>query len=203
MLTVRFIRHGESVANAGGITSDVSSIPLTPFGRAQALQLSQSFAAAPALIITSPYLRARDTAEPTRVRFPATPLEVWPVQEFTYLALDRFANTTSVERQPWAAEFWDRADPHRIEGAGTESYGQMIGRARAALERLAQREASPVAIFSHGTFLKAVHWEIENASHAITPETMRAFRAFNVAAPIANAEGFLAHWDGAAWRVEV
>ena len=50
--------------------------------------------------------------------------------------------------------------------------------------------------------MKAVHWEIENCSGAISPETMRAFRAFHLAAPIANAEGFIACWDGAKWRIE-
>jgi len=32
MLTVRFIRHGESAANIGAATADPASIPLTPSG---------------------------------------------------------------------------------------------------------------------------------------------------------------------------
>src|SRR5262245_42062403 len=102
MLTVRFIRHGESLANAGGVTSLTPSIPLTALGRSQAVELSRSFTTSPNLIVTSPYLRAQDTATPTAARFPHVPLEVWPVQEFTYLALKRCFNTTSEQRQPWS-----------------------------------------------------------------------------------------------------
>ncbi len=120
MLTVRFIRHGESLANAGGITSETHSIPLTDRGWAQALEVSESFTAAPALLVASPYLRAHDTAKPTVARFPLVPFEIWPVQEFTYLAAERCLDTTTAHRLPWATAFWTAADPHYVDGGGAE-----------------------------------------------------------------------------------
>ena len=123
MLTVRFIRHGESLANAGGITSETHSIPLTDRGWAQALEVSESFTAAPALLVASPYLRAHDTAKPTVARFPLVPFEIWPVQEFTYLAAERCLDTTTAHRLPWATAFWTAADPHYVDGGGAESTG--------------------------------------------------------------------------------
>jgi phosphohistidine phosphatase SixA len=37
----------------------------------------------PGLIVTSPYLRARQTAAPTIERFAKVPTEIWPIREFT------------------------------------------------------------------------------------------------------------------------
>lgn len=86
MLTVTWIRHGESAANAGGASSDPALIALTERGKAQAQAIAQSFEAAPELIVMSPFIRAQDTAAPTLRKFPGVPVEVWPVEEFTYLS---------------------------------------------------------------------------------------------------------------------
>ena len=201
-LAVRFIRHGESVANAGGVTTTTAAVPLTALGREQALAVAHGLDASPDLIITSPYIRARDSAAPTAARFPDVPVEVWPVQEYASLSSARCVNTTAMQRRPWVWEHWDFADPDRVDGPGAECYAELVGRVRAALRRLSGLSARSVVVFSHGQFMKAVHWEIANASPPITPETMLDFRAFHAAAPIANAEGFVAHWDGERWRID-
>jgi len=200
-LAVRFIRHGESVANAGGVTAEPAGIPLTALGREQALAIARAFAAPPDLIITSPYLRARDSAAPTAERFPDVPFEVWPVQEFASLALARCVNTTSMQRRPWVEAHWDLADPALTDGPGAESYAALVGRVRAALLRLSELPVRSVVVFSHGQFMKAVRWEIAETSPLATPETMLAFWTSHLAAPIANAEGFVALWDGKHWRI--
>lgn len=83
MLTVHLIRHAESAANAGAVTADPASIPLTPRGHDQAHSISKAFAAAPELIVCSPFLRVQQSAAPTLARFATVPVETWPVQEFT------------------------------------------------------------------------------------------------------------------------
>ena len=200
--TVRFIRHGESVANAGGVTAEPAGIALTALGREQAQAIARGLAAPPDLIITSPYIRARDTAAPTAARFPDVPVEVWPVQEFSSLAVARCMNTTILQRRPWVNEHWAFADPTRVDGPGGESYAGLVDRVRAALKRLSELSPASVVVFSHGQFMKAVQWEIVAGSPPVTPETMCAFRAFHLAAPIANAEGFIAHWNGERWRMD-
>lgn len=201
-LAVRFIRHGESVANAGGVTAEPAGIPLTQLGREQARAIARTFAEPPGLIITSPYLRARDSAAPTAERFPDVPFEVWPVQEFASLALARCVNTSSMQRRPWVEAHWALADPALVDGLGAESYAELVGRVRTALLRLSDLTAGSVIVFSHGQFMKAVHWEIAEASPPATPETMLAFRSFHLAAPIANVEGFVALWDGERWSIQ-
>jgi 2,3-bisphosphoglycerate-dependent phosphoglycerate mutase len=79
VIRVFLIRHGESESNAGLPSADPGSAPLTAAGHRQAGQIARVLADAPALIVTSPYLRARQTAQPTIRRFPATACQQWPV----------------------------------------------------------------------------------------------------------------------------
>jgi broad specificity phosphatase PhoE len=200
MPTIRFIRHGESLANAGKVTGEPHSIPLTPLGREQAAAVAESFEAAPDLIICSDYLRARDTAAATMARFPHVPMEIWPVQEFACIATPRRIGTTTAQRHPWTEAFWALADPDHADGEGAESYAAFAERACAALERLKALQCGSVALFAHGQFINMLRWEIERGSPLVTAETMAAFRRFHLGGQILNAGGFTARWDGSVWH---
>jgi broad specificity phosphatase PhoE len=201
MLTVRFIRHGESLANAGGVTSGQPTIPLTELGWAQARAFAEALHTPPDLFITSPYIRARDTAAPSAARYPHVPLEVWPVHEIGILATARCVNTTSLQRLPWVEEYWGAADPVYCDGEGAENYAAFVARVRAALARLAALDAGEVMVFSHGQFMNGVLWEVEMGGLPVTPDSMRAFRGFHMIAPIENMKGFTLRWDGAVWTI--
>jgi broad specificity phosphatase PhoE len=86
---ILLIRHAESAANAGLATVSPDSIPLTEKGIEQARLLANFLADAPALIVVSPFLRARQTAAPLIERFLNAEVENWEVQEFTYLSKTR------------------------------------------------------------------------------------------------------------------
>jgi hypothetical protein len=79
-----FIRHGQSTGNAGIPCHDLALLELTELGHKQAREVAASWTETPSLIVTSPYLRTHQTAAPTIERFPNVPVEVWPIQEFTY-----------------------------------------------------------------------------------------------------------------------
>src|SRR5882757_2285534 len=96
---VWFIRHSESVANAGARTREAPTYPLSELGSRQAEQLAAALNAEPDLIVVSPYVRARQTAEPTIRRFPNTRVEEWPVHEVQYLAPALCVDTTQEERR--------------------------------------------------------------------------------------------------------
>src|SRR3546814_12078543 len=78
-----FIRHGENTGNAGVPCHDLATIALTERGHEQARAVAASWTQAPALIVTSPYTRTRQTADPTTARFPRVPGAVGPIQAFT------------------------------------------------------------------------------------------------------------------------
>ena len=164
-MRVVFIRHGQSTGNAGLPSSDLATIELTDLGWQQARAVAAGWAEAPTLLVTSPYLRTQQTAAPTIERFPSVPLEVWPVEEFTYLQPARWNGTRSAERAPHLVRYWGQADPAYCDGAGAESFGTLLRRAEAALRRLAALPTdSLVFVFSHGQFIQAVRAVVSEAA---------------------------------------
>jgi 2,3-bisphosphoglycerate-dependent phosphoglycerate mutase len=153
---VILVRHGESVANAGGKTADPDSNPLTEIGRAQAKAFAKRLDCTPTLIVISPFLRAQQSAEPLHQRFPEVPVEEWPVQEFTFLNPSHHSNTCEADREPYVATFWRRQDPAYVDGPGAESFTSFLDRAREAIHRLVNRNQSGcIVIYTHGFFMQA------------------------------------------------
>ena len=184
MVRVWLIRHGQSESNAGLPSTDWRAIPLTELGQRQAAHVAGVFADPPQLIVTSPYLRARLTAQPTIERYPGTAFEEWPVQEFSYLGpLGHPA--TSHEREPEVRAYWERADP-RLAQPGAESFAGLIGRVTSFLGRLGERDTGPVAVFTHGIFMRAVAWFLLTGVADPGPDDMRQFRAFTSLYPVPN-----------------
>jgi broad specificity phosphatase PhoE len=177
VIRVFLIRHGESESNAGLPSASPGSAPLTPDGHRQARQIARVLADPPALIVTSPYLRARQTAQPTITRFPGAGYQEWPVQEFTYLAQRHGRASTAAERQPYIRAYWDQADPDHAS-PGAESFTGLTGRIAGFLGRLSAQESGPVAVFTHGLFMRAVAWSLLTGITTPDHDQMRSFRRF-------------------------
>jgi probable phosphoglycerate mutase len=171
------IRHGESESNAGLPSREPGSTVLTALGRWQAEQVARAFAQPPALIVTSPYARARQTAEPTIARFPRAACEEWPVQEFTYLGDLRERAMTSTERRPYERAYWERSDPAETSG-GSESFAGLVRRGRDMLDRLSAQARGPVAVFTHGLFMRSVAWSLLTGVTAPSAADMQDYRRF-------------------------
>src|SRR5689334_7624246 len=136
MQEIWLIRHGESESNAGLPTADTSKIVLTQRGHAQAKSVAQAFARPPGLIVASPYMPAKPSAQPTIARFPQARVDEWQVHEYTYLSLASRHNSTLRGRQPLIEAYWDRCDPQYVDGDGAESFAALVARARQVLERI-------------------------------------------------------------------
>jgi 2,3-bisphosphoglycerate-dependent phosphoglycerate mutase len=187
MTEIWLIRHGESESNAGLPTSDTAKIVLTPHGLAQAQCVAEAFMRPPALIVTSPYLRARQSAGPAIERFPQARLEEWPVQEYTYLSLASRHNTTSQSRKPLIEAYWERCDPRYLDGAGAESFAMLMERAQQVLERIKRLEDEFVAIYSHGHFMRILLWVLLARPIDIDARSMRRCRSFTSGLSVPNA----------------
>lgn len=159
MKKIWLIRHGESASNAGAITEDPHSTPLTEVGQQQAQAVADSFTEAPHLIVTSAYLRTKQTAAPLLNKFPHVPEEEWVVQELGYIAPEKYAGTTAHERIPWIYTFMSNTDPDFVDGEGAESFNQMIGRVEILHQQLADSSAQSIAVFTHGAFLRIFLWQ--------------------------------------------
>jgi broad specificity phosphatase PhoE len=178
MPTVTFIRHGESESNAGLRTEHPATIRLTAKGQRQAELTAESFQCAPDLIVTSPYLRTRQTAEPLLQRFPATPTLEWPVQEFTYLDPQHWNGTTWQERQPAAHAYWERLDPAYRDGGVAESWFDLIARIDQTRQLILSQPAAQIVIFSHGLFTRSFWWRLAQPGLIPNAENMRRYASF-------------------------
>ncbi len=194
-----FIRHGQSTGNAGIPCDDLSLLELTEKGWQQAREVAANWAEKPSLIVTSPYLRTQQTAAPTIALFPNVPVEVWPIQEFTYLQPSRWNGTFSVERMPYIEAYWNGADPEYCDGKGAESFITLLSRAEAALERLAgMTEDALVYVFSHGQFIQAARSVVVD-SRLSDREKMQQFWGEGSPA-IKNAELVQLKWKAGTWK---
>lgn len=187
MATVWLIRHGQSRGNAGGRTTVSATNPLTPLGERQAAMVAETFDHPPDLIVCSPYLRARQTAQPTIDRFPAARVTQWPIEEFTYLGRFHGKPTTAADRAHAADSYWQTADPGYRDDENSESFADVHTRARTFLTRLAEEKAERTAAFTHGLFMRVVLWTILTGESNPDRENMRRFHTFRQACLIPNA----------------
>ncbi len=185
---VLFIRHSESESHIGKAASHIEVVGLTEAGKFQARQIATEFAAAPDLLIISPYLRAWQTAEPTMKRFPHVPHEIWQeVREFTYLGSLTGQYLTKEERSGMVKAFWERCDPWYSDG-NAESFSAFIMRTRRALLKLtAELERRDfIVVFTHEQFIRAaqcllLRWK-RDAEYE--PECMKHFRTILLEHPL-------------------
>jgi probable phosphoglycerate mutase len=177
---ILLVRHGQSVANAGGSPPDHTTNPLTELGHAQAKAFAEGFfSCAPTLFLHSPFLRARQTAEPLLQKFPDVPAEEWPIQEFTYLEPARHNGTNEEQQMPHIHKYWERPDPAYVTGPGAESFTQFLDRARGTIERFTRMPPGGcVVVFTHGFMMQAIRLLLlfPNATDA---ELMPNFRRFH------------------------
>jgi hypothetical protein len=141
----------------------------------------------------------------TATKFPDTPVETWPVQEFTYLEPARCANTTVAQRREWVDAYWSRSDPPYRDGQDAESFMDFIARAQSFLHRLAEHPAQDIAVFSHGQFINAVAWLIERKPQQIDSQAMADWREYEITNHVPNGGGYTLTKpeDDAAWSVTI
>lgn len=174
-----FVRHAESVTNAGGAWGAPATIPLTETGHVQAKLVAEALynQPKPSLIVTSPYIRTFETAKPTLAKWPDVPHETWPVHEFTYLSPSRLGVTTVAMRMSDADTYWDREDPDYSDGSDAESFRDLMNRVDRLIERIHDLQHDKALIFSHGQFLKALFFRLErlDQSGLISMAELRQF----------------------------
>jgi broad specificity phosphatase PhoE len=173
------VRHAESAANAGAVTPDMASVPITEAGLRQAERLAESILVEPSVIVISRYCRTAQTAAPLINRYPLTPVECWEVQELTHLHPEACANTSFEQRKELRDAYWGRCDPHWVDGPGCESFAGFIDRVRAFENALSLRTPGELIVaFTHGVFMQALLWIQSEPRREVTPRAMRRFDEF-------------------------
>ena len=148
--TITLVRHGQTASSARHAYSGRSDIPLTETGREQAAAAARRLSGAGVdAVISSPLIRARDTAQaiadaagaPLRVDERLTEVDYGPFE-----GLDRAAARDAIGP---AFDAW-RADPFGAPVPGSEPLGDALARARAATADALARHDHPVVVGHQG-----------------------------------------------------
>jgi broad specificity phosphatase PhoE len=150
--SITLLRHGESVGNSSGVLQGQSDYPLTSTGLAQAQQLANSWQAQSVAfdkIISSPLLRARQTAEIIGgvLDSPLTYEPAWMERNFGDLQ-DAALEELHL-RQPEVDYF----HPYQAIGGVGESMLDLYIRAGLAIQDLLRHPPGAYLVVSHGAIL--------------------------------------------------
>jgi probable phosphoglycerate mutase len=151
------VRHGESEGNRDRVFTPTPAVPLTEAGREQVRATGEWIAArfAPVAIVSSPFVRARQTAEILAAQLG---VEVRVEEELR----ERFYGTLT--GQPYgSARATPGWDPDRYwlwcPPGGGETLVDVAARAGAALDRVARHAPdADVVVVSHGAVMHAL-WQ--------------------------------------------
>ena len=153
--TVTLVRHGQTASSARSAYSGRSDIPLTDAGREQARQAAQQLVGAGVdAVITSPLIRARDTAQAIADATGA-PLTVDErLTEVDYGAFEGLDRAEAREQLGAPFDAW-RADPFGAPVPGMEPLSEALARASVATADALAAHEHPV-IVGHQGILRVV-----------------------------------------------
>lgn len=179
-----FVRHAESVSNAGGVTMPHAEIPLSEQGLRQANALAGLLPASPSRIYCSPFVRAISTAEPYG-RLTGVELTLLDeLREFSAIDPALLEGMTGAQRRPIADAYWAEGDPEKRMGTDAETFSEFRERVLLGMERLATLENGCV-LFGHGIWLGLAYWLSEGNS-VPRPDEMHAFRSYQAGIALPN-----------------
>lgn len=110
MKILTFIRHGESIANSGGVTMAHDAIPLSELGKAQAQALAAVLDLQPSRIVVSEFLRTHQTALPFCDNVSMQPVIHSALNEFSCLDPALIQGMVGAQRRPMAEAYWQAAE---------------------------------------------------------------------------------------------
>lgn len=185
-LTVWLIRHGQSSINAGVWNPNPASAALTALGQEQAQQVAAEIKVQPTLMISSPLLRAQESAQYILHDWPETTTTIWPIQELSYLAPSSLQHLSAAERKARITTYWEKGDPYYCDGDGAESFASFVQRLLHFHAQLSQQQGF-VVVVGHGQFFKAYQLGLTYGFQA-TPAWMHLFRQQETMHPLKNSE---------------
>lgn len=200
-MAIIFVRHAESVANAGGVTMPHAAIPLSERGKLQAEALAATLPAESAVVLVSEMVRTHQTAAPYCARINVMPQQYASLNEFSVIDADLIAGMDGPQRRLLVRDYWDNLDPNRRWGEKADTFAEFQTRVRNFINELDKLPESAV-IFGHGIWLGMLHWLLlGHQSHDI--DGMRTFRRFQLALPMPNCAAFhLLRNEGKQWCIE-
>ena len=206
MTTIYCVRHGQSVANAGGVTMEHAAIPLSPLGLAQAAALPEAFASVldvqPSRVLVSSYVRALQTAQPFCERF-SCQAEVDPLlHEFSALDAKQLQGMLGAELRPLADAYWQTADPTLRAGPDAETFVEFDARVKAFATATLPTLSHDCVLFGHGIWFALLFWRL-NGLVVESSADMAMFDHFRQKLTMPNCAVYALEKGVRRWRVRL
>ena len=202
MKTITFIRHGESTANAGGVTMSHDAIPLSETGLFQALRLAPLLPPNPAAILVSSYIRTSQTAAPYCHIVGVEPLTHPLLHEFSTVDPALMFGMLGAQRKPFVEEFWRVPSLTKRMGDHAETFSEFNERVTSFLAVMDTFPANTV-IFGHGMWIGLLVWHVLGFTCQDDLD-MKAFRRFQAGLPMPNCAAYHFFQDSAGvWSARV
>ncbi len=202
MKIITFVRHGQSTANAGGLTMPHNLIPLSELGQLQARALATVLPDNPSLILTSEYVRAVHTAQPYCNRVGLLSQTHPLLHEFSTIDPAMLEGMYGEQRRPIADAYWQESNPDMRMGANAETFTEFDQRVTAFLPEL-QHLPDRSVLFGHGMWIGMLVWKLLGFSLRDS-SGMKAFRRFQMGLPMPNGAVYrLEERSAGHWRAQV
>jgi broad specificity phosphatase PhoE len=188
-VAVVLVRHGRTAYNAERRFLGITDVPLDEVGREEVDRLAAQVRGSFEAIYCSPLLRARQTAAPLA---PPEAIVEPDLRELHLGELEGLSGSEAMERHaPFLAAFRE-GDPTDLRVPGGETFGELLLRSRAAIERIARRHVpgERVAVVTHQMVIAALTCTLRG-------DPLASWRRYGVA----NAEVSMLTWDGQGLRV--
>jgi len=177
---VFLVRHGQSQANAGGMTLANPVVPLTELGERQARALAPLLPQRAAGIWSSPFKRALDTAAPLTL-----------------------GGGPCAEREAAVARFWLESDPDHRSGPHAETFREFHTRVARVREQFLPALPDGAVVFGHGMWMALLCWQLLGFEQ-VDCLGMTHFRRFQLGLPTPNTVVYgLTHVVPGSWEVKV
>jgi alpha-ribazole phosphatase len=200
--TIYFIRHGESVSNAGGMTMEHHAIPLSEKGKFQAQLVADTLVTKPSKVMVSELIRTQQTAQPYcdrhQLNFQTNPL----LNEIHAVSFELIEGMMGQQRRQIAQQYWSEGDIHKRMGKRADTFAEFRDRVDGFINEMPNLENNTV-IFGHGIWFGMLYWRLLGfAAH--DQQGMLAFRRFQSGLPLLNCLAYvLQSQAGGHWSFQV
>ena len=151
-MKILLVRHGETIANKTQLVLGTSEVPLTRLGRRQAKAVAQkisSMETPPRLLFSSPYWRAKETAEYISKMTGLTPIYLDGLKEMDSGEMEGIKASEMNDKYPEYMAQW-RRDHSTARPPGGETLGEVHTRAwKSTLEIFNNYNQDIIAIVAH------------------------------------------------------
>lgn len=198
--TLYFIRHGESVSNAGGMTMEHHAIPLSEKGKQQAQLVADTLVIKPSQFLVSELIRTQQTAQPYcdrhQLNFQINPL----LNEIHAVSYELIEGMMGQQRRQIAQQYWSEGDIYKRMGKQADTFTEFRDRIDGFITEMPNLENNTV-IFGHGIWFGLIIWKLLGfeVSDSLT---MKEFRRFQSGFPLANGISYrLASDSSGNWHI--